>query len=191
MMFPVTLAFAGAWRVHLSITDASGALLGYSPLKMKDGSVRIYSDESMRSSVYAMKWDPLTRLFTLLDAQGAAFGRLEVADTWSPAYTISVRDEPRFQVTEYSPAMHFVDGLFDPVPFVNVVTGMVFKPCHEVKRRDTGEKVMTMVKKRTALDASYVMELDGAVDAGERECILVSAALIATRARRSASPGWY
>lgn len=189
MRFPVTIAFAGAWRVHMTITDGSGAALGYSPPKFgKDNCMRIYTDESMAEPIYALRADPLTRRrFDLIDAAGGEFGRLELNGGWSMGYTICVGGEPRFDVGEHSPALHFVDGLFGMVPVVNKLTGMVLKPCHVVRRRGGGEKVATIVKQRTTLDVSYVVEQDGALDARESECILVGAAYVALNARSSPS----
>lgn len=187
MQFPVTISFAGPWRVHMTIRDAGGTRLGYSPLEFKDGSMLIYSDEIMAEPIYALKSDPVRLGFGLIDAQGVEFGRLEHVGGWSSGYTICVGGEPRFDVSEQSPMLHFVDGLFDPVPVVNVLTGMVLKPCHVVRRRQGGDKVVTIMKRRTALDTSYVVERDGDLDDRERECVLVATAMIALYARRSAS----
>lgn len=190
MRFPVTIAFAGPWRVHATISDADGRGLGYSPLAFKDNCLWIYSDASMGHPIYALKHDPVTRRhFALLDADGNALGQLEQTNDWNARYVVSVADEPRFEVSQRSPALHFVDSLFDPVPVVNVLTGMVFKPCHDVRRSAGGARAVTIVKQRTARDVSYVLEQEGELDARERECLLVASLLIATNARRwSSSP---
>ena len=184
MLFPVTMAFAGPWRVHLTITDAGGARFGYSPLQFgPDNCLRIFDDDSMATTLYAIEADRMKPgTFHLRDATGAALGRLTETDGWRGRYQIAVGAEPAFDVTVVSPALHFVDSLFEPVPGLNLLTGMMMKPCRAVERRN-GTRVATIVKQRTALDTSYVVEQTGAFDARERECILLSSAVIALNAR--------
>ncbi len=197
MKFPVTIWFHSlGWTSKLSVTDAEGALLGYSPLVFgTERCLGIYADKDMTRPIYAVRLEKLHGFtFGLENAQGARIGGFAPPKPkgWSDdgAYVVSVGGEECFEIVEQSPGLHLVDYFIDPVPVVNVLTGLLIQPCHIIRRRAGGEAVMTMVKHRTMMDASYRLELTGSLAGPERECIMLACIMVTIRVRRFA-PSWW
>lgn len=197
MQFPLTIWFHSlGWRSTLSVTDETGARIGCSPLVFgPERCLRIYSDDDMARQIYAVAWlGSSDRGFKLVDGRGAQIGTFAPPKPkgWSDdgAYVVGVGSEERFEIVERSPRLHLVDYFIDPVPIVNVLTGLMIQPCHEIRRRPDGAQVALMVKHRTMFDASYRLELTGALDDRERECIMLAGIMVAIRVRRFARSWW-
>lgn len=193
MRFPVTIWFHSlGWTSKLSVFDETGARIGYSPLQFgKERCLRVYSDEGMARQIYAVRIvEQAAAEFALLDMTGAQIGLLALPKPkgWGSdeTYVVSVDAEERFEIVERSPGLHLVDSFIDPIPVLNVVTGLLIQPCHLIRRRGNGQEIMTIVKRRTMFDASYRLELTGALDGRECECIMLASVLVAIRARRFA-----
>ena len=191
MQFPVTIWFHSlGWTAKLSLTDWAGATVGYSPLIFgEDRCLPVYADQDMARQTYAVRWlGPARNDVALLDAEGTPIGgvALPKPQGWGSdgTYVVSVGGEERFDIVERSPGLHLVDGFIDTVPVANVLTGLMLQPCHVFRRRAGGEQVAIMVKHRTMFDASYRLELTGAVDDRDGECIMLAGTMVAIGVRR-------
>ena len=197
MQFPITIWFHSlGWTSKMSVTDAAGTMLGYSPLVFgPERALTIYSDDSMARPIYAVRLEPQYGAgFALLDAQGTKLGGFAPPKPkgWSDdgTYVIRVGGEERFEIVERSPRLHLVDYFIDPVPVLNVLTGQLIQPCHVIRKCQGGAEVATMVKHRTMMDASYRLDLTGSLDGPERECIMLAGIMVAIRVRRFARSWW-
>ena len=186
MQFPVTIVFNSlGWGVTIAVEDGTGARIGFAPYRIgRDGKLWVYRDEGMAEAIYVVEIQ--TRPFgtyVLRNASGTTLGSLALAEGGS-GYVVSVGDEPHFEVRALSPGLHFVDWLFDTIPVVNVVTGLLMRPCHVFKRRGGEVDVATMIKQRTMFDANYRLEPHSDFDGPEGECMVLASIVIAMHARR-------
>lgn len=186
MQFPVTIAFDSlGWGVHIHVTDGAGARVGYAPWRFSSElRLPIYRDEKLGTPIYTLQAQRTPgQLFTFLGAGDAALGHLRQVK-FDKAFAISVGDEERFDVVQQSPGLHSLDWWIDTMPVINVLTGLLIRPCHLIKRRAGDAVVATLVKVRTAFDASYRLELGGDLDGRERECIMLASVTVAMQVRR-------
>jgi uncharacterized protein YxjI len=156
---PLTLRFKLiALAPQVFLEDSSGQLLLYVKqklLKFKE-EVNVFSDEAQNNLAFTIKADRVIDFrarYTIANSAGQTLGIIKqrgMKSLWKAHFDIEdAFGRESFFIEEENPWIRMIDGLFDSIPIIGMLSGYLFQPTYLVKRVD-GNVVM-MLKKQPAM----------------------------------------
>jgi hypothetical protein len=188
MDYPLELKFKIlALAPQVFVRDAHGNELMYVKqklFKLKE-AINVYSDQSQSSQIYSIKADRVidfSARYNFTDSQGINLGAVKrqgMRSLWKASYDVLQGDVVKFHVQEENALIKFLDGCFQEIPVVGMLSGYVLNPAYLVTRPsgsgEPGSLVMRLVKEPAFLESSFSIEkVDPSLNEQEEEQILLS-----------------
>ncbi|RFC45502.1 MAG: hypothetical protein DVB23_001947 [Verrucomicrobia bacterium] len=183
MNFPLRLRFKIlTFFTRIEVTDAAGQLVCFvkkKAFKLKE-QIEVYGDREMARRLLSIEADRIidfSAVYSFTDIEGRKIGsvaRKGMRSIWRAHYLIS-DDSGRveFEVTEENPWIKVLDGFFDSIPVVNLLSGYLLNPSYLVKGPG-GELVCSVRKQPAFLEGVYQLEQHGQADEGAMARILTA-----------------
>jgi hypothetical protein len=174
MEFPVDLTFRMlGWTAKLVLTDARGHTFGYvDPARRTQGCLPIYSDESLSTVLFAIRWEHgFAQWFE--DRAGQRIGEFGSVPTAAGKF-VKIGGEARFHFVDETPWVNFFERDFPNLPFVNALTGAMLNPSVLAVRTKPEHPVLRIVKKRQLIDIRFRIDRLNDIDDREQECLLLA-----------------
>ncbi len=182
MNYPLQLNFKIlAIARQLSITDATGQLVGYvkqKAFKLKE-AVTVFADAEQTNPLYTINADRVLDFsahYRFADRQGMQLGgvkRQGMKSLWKARYDILSDNGQAMMIQEANPWTKVLDALVGEVPIVGMFTGYFFHPAYIVTRAD-GAALMRLEKQPAFLEGKYKIEKLGVMSDAEETRVLLS-----------------
>jgi uncharacterized protein YxjI len=173
MNYPLTFRFkivAIAPQIH--VTDAAGATVCYVKqklFKLKENIV-VYADEAQSQIVCEIKADRVidwSGNYSFFSPDGQEFGNVKrqgLKSLFSARYDIERGGGTLFELREENPWIKFLDGLFESIPVLGILSGYLFHPRYTVSTPD-GRRHFTLHKRPAFLEGVFELEQHQETDA--------------------------
>lgn len=198
MNYPLKLQFKiFALTPQVFVRDAHDNELMYVKqklFKLKE-AINVYADQSQSSQIYAIKADRVldfSARYNFADGQGLNLGAVKrqgMRSLWKASYDVLQGDEVKFHIQEENALIKFLDGCFQEIPVVGMLSGYVLNPVYLVTRPSgsgqPGSVVMRLVKEPAFLESSFSIEkVDPSLNEGQEEQILLSLMMLVLLERK-------
>jgi len=189
MEFPVQLTFKlFALAPQIQITDSSGAVIFFvrqKLLKFKE-DVEVYSSPEMTTKLFNIKADKVidwSARYTFFAPDGTAVGAIKrsgMKSLWAAHYTIFDRtDQPLFELEQLNPWGAMFDSFLSQIPVIGLFTGYFLNPVYAVRRPQSQENAMLLIKQRRFLESGFQITKDSPeVTEGEAAMVFLGAILV-------------
>lgn len=174
--YPLTVKFKlVAINPQFSVTDAQGrpiAFVKQKAFKLKE-DITVFRSEDQADCLYkirADRWLDYNASYGFEDDQGKVLGRLVrkgARSLWKAEYELyDEHDKPDLVIKEANGWIKIADSLFGEIPFLGMLSGLVFNPTYNVTRPD-GTLVASFSKKADLVSRSFELTKASAFEAGE------------------------
>lgn len=184
MQFPLDLRFKLlAIASQIYVRDAQGALVCYvrqKAFKLKE-AVTVFADEGQTQPLYKIAADRMLDIsaqYHVEDMSGRKLGvvkRRGLRSIWRTQYEVSRDGALVFTIQEENPWVKVVDGFFEQIPVLGMLSGYVFHPAYLVNQ-GTGTTALRVSKQPAMLEGRYRVEALGAL--GEEDARLAVLSLL-------------
>lgn len=171
MQFPLDLRFKLlAIASQIYVRDAQGALVCYvrqKAFKLKE-AVTVFADEGQTQPLYKIAADRMLDIsaqYHVEDMSGRKLGvvkRRGLRSIWRTQYEVSRDGALVFTIQEENPWVKVVDGFFEQIPVLGMLSGYVFHPAYLVNQ-GTGTTALRVSKQPAMLEGRYRVEALGAL----------------------------
>ena len=175
MNFPLTFRFKFiALAPQIFVQDASGQTVCYVKQKMFRfrEKVAVFTDESQRQLLATIEADRIidwSARYTIKDAAGnvlGTLGRRGFKSLWRAHYEVFLpgQEGPAYVLREENPFIKMLDGFFDQIPIVGLLTGYMFHPRYAALRNGT-EPVFRLIKEAALFEGRFSLVQSAPADA--------------------------
>src|SRR5688500_12171809 len=171
MQFPLDLRFKLlAIASQIYVRDAQGALVCYvkqKAFKLKE-AVTVFADEGQTRPLYKIAADRMLDIsaqYHVEDMSGRKLGvvkRRGLRSIWRTQYEVSRDGALVFTIQEENPWVKVVDGFFEQIPVLGMLSGYVFHPAYLVIQ-GTGTTALRVSKQPAMLEGRYRVDALGAL----------------------------
>lgn len=185
MQFPIQFSFKTlALAPQITASDASGAPLLFvrqKMFKLKE-KIEIFADSEKAVRLGEINADRIIDFsanYTITDASGNELGavrRRGMRSLWKAHYEITTGGSVLYTVREKSAMTRILDGLFQGIPVLGVLSGYVFHPVYEVTTKE-GTLHYNLRKMPALFEGKFSLEK---VDTANHNDILVMFGLMMT-----------
>ncbi|HET8568991.1 MAG TPA: hypothetical protein VFM93_08405 [Candidatus Limnocylindria bacterium] len=193
MQLPLTLRFRFlTLGQRVDVVDANGTPLCHvlqKAFRLKEDVV-VHEGSQQGAVLYRMRADRILDIgarYTITDASGAAVGSVRqrgMRSLWRSTYDVlDERDEPVALVTEENPWVALLDGLIGEIPFVGLLLTLLVNPAYRVEA-PPGTPSLRILKRRSLLERSFVVDRVGEVPARLERLLLPSVLMVVLLERR-------
>jgi hypothetical protein len=171
MQFPLDLRFKLlAIASQIYVRDAQGGLVCYvkqKAFKLKE-AVTVFADEGQTQPLYRIAADRMLDIsaqYHVEDMQGRQLGvvkRRGLRSIWRTQYEVSRDGALLFTIQEENPWVKVVDGFFEQIPVLGMLSGYVFHPAY-LLIQGNGTTAMRVSKQPALLEGRYRVDALGAL----------------------------
>jgi uncharacterized protein YxjI len=195
LQYPLTLNFKiAALAPQISVTDSSGREILYirqKLLKLRD-KIKVFADSSQSQELYEINADRIldwSARFVFTDTQGRTAGAIQRQGSrsiWRATYDIQdAEGRDLYRTIEEQPWLKVIDYFVEEIPFVGMLSGMLFSPTYAVQNIATQQIALRVTKHRTLLSKTFTLEnLGGSLSEGEEIAILLGVMVMVLHERR-------
>jgi uncharacterized protein YxjI len=185
--FPLTLRFKLiALAPQVFLEDSRGTLLLYVKqklLKLKE-EVNVFTDEAQSNLAFTIKADRVIDFrarYTITDRAGHVVGAIKqrgMRSLWKAHFDIEdAFGREAFFIEEENPWIRMLDGLFDSIPIIGMLSGYLFQPAYLVKRID-GNVVMRLKKQPAMWEGRFDLTEVAPSSDTDRQLLSLSAVMM-------------
>lgn len=186
MQFPLNYPLSLTFKIvslapQCSIRDAHGNLIAYvrqKLFKLKE-AVTVFADEQQTQPLFTInadRWLDISARYNFTDNQGLPFGAVKrrgLKSLWRSHFDILEGDREVMTIQEENPWVKVMDGLFESIPLIGILSGHVFHPVYLIAR--TGGSVVIRVKKQPAFfEGRFAIEKAAPLEEAEEKRALLS-----------------
>lgn len=163
MQFPLDLRFKLlAIASQIYVRDAHGGLVCYvkqKAFRLRE-AVTIFADEGQTQPLYTIGADrvlDISAQYHVEDMSGRRLGvvkRRGLRSIWRTQYEVSRDGALVFTIQEENPWVKVVDGFFEQIPVLGMLSGYVFHPAYLVVQ-EAGTTAMRVSKQPAMLEGRY------------------------------------
>jgi hypothetical protein len=185
--FPLDLRFKLiALSGQISVTDATGQLICYvkqKAFKLKE-AVTVFADAAQTRPLYTIAADRMLDIsanYHIADVAGARLGTVQrrgMRSIWRAHYEIHQNGAPAFLIQEENPWVKVIDGLFEEIPVIGMLSGYLLHPAYRATRAGTGEPVLRAVKQPALFEGRYKVDRIGALSDDEERLVVLGVVMM-------------
>lgn len=171
MQFPLDLRFKLlAIAAQIYVRDAQGGLVCYvkqKAFKLRE-AVTVFADEQQAQPLYRIAADRVVDIaaqYHIEDMSGRQLGvvkRRGLRSIWRTQYEVSREGTLVFTIQEENPWVKVVDGVFEQIPVLGMLSGYVFHPAYLVIQ-GAGTAALRVSKQPALLEGRYRVDALGAL----------------------------
>lgn len=187
MNFPLRLRFKIlTFFTRIEVRDAAGQLVCFvkkKAFKLRE-HIEVYGDLEMTRLLLSIQADRIidfSACYSFIGADGRKIGsvsRKGMRSIWRAHYLIADENgNLQFEITEENPWIKLLDGFFDAIPVVSILSGYLLNPTYLVKRPD-GEQAFRIAKQPAFLEGLYALDRSGAADEVAAARVLTAAIML-------------
>lgn len=184
---PLTLRFKLiAFAPQVFLEDSRGQTLLYVKqklLKLKE-EVLVFSDEAQRQQTHTIKADRVLDFrarYTITGQAGQVLGAVKqrgMKSLWKAHFDVEdAFGRECFFIEEENPWIRMLDGLFDSIPVIGMLSGYLFQPTYLVKRVD-GTLVMKLKKLPAMWEGRFQLTQEAPTTQTENELLALSVVMM-------------
>jgi uncharacterized protein YxjI len=184
---PLTLRFKLiALAPQVFLEDSRGTLLLYVKqklLKLRE-EVNVFTDEAQGNLAFTIKADRVIDFrarYTITNSAGQKLGAIKqrgMKSLWKAHFDVEdAFGREAFFIEEENPWIRMVDGLFDSIPIVGMLSGYLFQPAYLVKRVD-GNVVMRLKKQPAMWEGRFRLTEEQPTTDVERQLLALSVVMM-------------
>jgi uncharacterized protein YxjI len=174
--YPLTVKFKlVAINPQFSVTDDQGRMIAFvkqKAFKLKE-DITVFRSEAQTDCLYkirADRWLDYNASYGFEDEQGKVLGRLVrkgARSLWKAEYELyDEHDKPDLVIKEANGWIKIADSLFGEIPFLGILSGLVFNPTYKVTRPN-GTLVASFSKKADLVSRSFELTKETVFEEGE------------------------
>jgi hypothetical protein len=180
--YPLNLSFKIlALAQQASLTDADGRLIFYVRQKFLRlvEAVTVFGDAEQTRPLYYINADRMLDIsarYNITDVQGLSLGALKrhgLRSLWRSHYDILDGETPLMTITEENPWVKVLNGIFEEIPVVGMLSGYVLHPAYLASRTD-GMAVMRLEKQPAFFEGKFIVENKMPLQEREETLVLLS-----------------
>lgn len=182
MQYPLELNFKiWTFAPSISVTDAQGNLVFFvrqKLFKFKE-AITVHADQQRTQHLFDIKADRIidfSARYNFSDSAGNYIGSVKrrgIRSLWRARYDIFDGEASILMIQEENPWVKVLDGLFQEIPFIGLLSGYVFHPKYLVSRTEGGNVVMHLEKKPSLIGRRFMIkQVDQLSDREEQQVLL-------------------
>ncbi|TAG81018.1 MAG: hypothetical protein EAZ21_07035 [Betaproteobacteria bacterium] len=184
---PLTLRFKLiALAPQIFLEDSSGQTLLYIKqklLKLKE-EVVVYADQAQSQQTHTIKADRVLDFrarYTITGQVGQTLGAIKqrgMKSLWKAHFDVEdAFGRESFFIEEENPWIRMLDGFFDSIPIIGMLSGYLFQPTYLVKRVD-GRLVMKLKKQPAMWEGRFQLTQEAPTSHAENELLALSVVMM-------------
>lgn len=184
---PLTLRFKLiALAPQIFLEDSSGQVLLYirqKLLKLKE-EVIVYADEAQSQQTHTITADRVLDFrarYTITEQTGQTLGAIKqrgMKSLWKAHFDVEdAFGQESFFIEEENPWIRMLDGLFDAIPIIGMLSGYLFQPTYLIKRVD-GTLVMKLTKQPAMWEGRFQLTQEAPTTPAENELLALSVVMM-------------
>jgi hypothetical protein len=182
LQFPLQMSFKLiAFAPQFVVQDARDQPVAYvrqKLFKLKE-AITVFTNEKQDQQLYQIKADRIidfSPLYHFTDTQGVVLGGIKrhgMRSMWKAGFDVLDNGVTLFSINEKSVMTRFLDGLFNSLPLIGLLSGYLFHPAYLVTRPD-GTLVAELTKQPALFEGLFTAEQMAPVNEREEQQLLLA-----------------